>query len=126
MGFGFVDPTVEDGYEAGGWQILPGLDGIPYRTKNGDIPTIKEDDPSHIRPQVKHEVKVRIFKLDDKEDLVEYEKVLNMCAEALGRVMQQDVQYNEETGEWRVMLTWAIYFYQSPDEVKQDRTKYYH
>lgn len=107
------------------WRLLPGLDGIPYRTRNGTVPLLKEDDPAYRRPQMQPEVSVRVFDLGSDEDRVEYARILNLCARNLGRVMQQDTQYCEDEKNWRVLLTWATYFYEHPEETKQEHRKLY-
>jgi len=121
-----LPPEMGERMGDGQWQLVwPGLDGIPYRTKDGNIPTVKEDDPNGIRPQLKNEVSVKIFDLGDPDSLKEYESVLNMCADGLGRVMSEDTQYDPETCKWRVLLTWTKYFYESPSESKREQSKYY-
>lgn len=124
----FRDPTmVPEMQERLGsdWQLLPGLNGVPYRTRSGTIPLLKESDPAHRRPQMQPEVSVRVFDLGEATERAEYERVLNLCARNLGRVMQQDTQYSEEDKTWRVLLTWATYFYEHPDETKQEQRKLY-
>jgi len=101
------------------------MDGIPFRTKNKEVHSYKEDDPDHLRPQVQNEVNVKIFNLGDAAQLEEYKKVLNMCAQALGRVMSQDVQYRPKEACWQVFLTWAVYFYEDPRETRREQKKFY-
>lgn len=124
----FRDPTMPPEMQTqigDGWNMTSGLDGIPFRTREQGVPTYKEDDPEHLKPQAAHEVSVKIFDLGDAEALEEYEKVLNMCAQALGRVMGQDVQYNKQRCTWMVLLTWATYFYEDPRETRREQKKYY-
>ena len=126
---GFHDPTLppemQERLGDKSWNLLPGFDGVPYRSRTGAVPIVKEDDPAHIRPQLQNDIKIKVFDLGDEEQLAEYTKVLNMCAQALGRVMDQDRQYDKITGAWKVLLTWATYFYEDPAETKRERRKFY-
>ena len=125
----FRDPTMPLEMQeriGDGYAMLPGMDGIPFRTREPGVQSYKEDDPAHLRPQVVHDVDVRIFHLDKEDDLKEYKKILNACAQGLGRLIgTPDTQYNEETGTWKVLLTWAMYFYEDPRETKSNQIKYY-
>ena len=128
----FRDPTmppemqerIGDGGED--YAMMPGMDGIPFRTKAPSAPSYKEADPEHLRPQVVHDVDVKIFNLEDKEECAEYRKVLNACAQGLGRIIgAPDTQYDDKKGTWRVLLTWAMYFYEDPRETRSEQVKYY-
>ncbi len=110
---------------SGGWNMHPGLDGIPYRTRQQEVPLVKSDDPLSKRPQVTNEVDVKIFDLSDEAQCAEYKRILNLCARALGRILGQDIQYQESTGKWQVLLTWTTYFYEDPAETERSNRQFY-
>lgn len=108
-----------------GWVTLPGMDGIPFRTRSSEIPTIKEDDPEYRRPQVVDDIHVKTFDTTNEEDMEEYTKVLNLCARGNARIVDRHVEYDEDLKGWRVFLTWSQLFLENPAETGEETRKMY-
>jgi len=120
-GLGNLD-SMGDGQD---WNMFKGIEGVPFRTKQTDVPLVKRDDPDHMQPQLTHDIKVKTFDTSKPKELKEYTEVLNFCARKLGRIMEKETAYDKSSKSWRIFLTWACYFWQNPSEASQENIKYY-
>ena len=127
---GMRDPTlppemqerIGDGVD---WKLFEGMDGIPFRTQESAVPLYKEGDPEHRRPQITNELDIKVFDMAKPDDVNEYRKILNFCAQGLGRVIDREIKYVEETKNWRVFMSWAKYFWEDARETQKGNKKYY-
>jgi exosome complex RNA-binding protein Csl4 len=117
--FGFDDPTKRT-QESADWNYHSGINGIPFRTKSKTVSHYKNSDPARSSPKMVQEVSTSVFDLSNSEQLAEMNKVLNMCARGSGRVMEKQVQYDESIKNWRVLLMWATFFYEDPNEAMRE------
>jgi hypothetical protein len=108
-----------------GWNFFSGMEGVPFRTREGTVPLIKKDDPAHLQPKLSHDVQVKVFDLSDADDVKEYTEVLNFCARRLGRILEKETEYVKETNNWKVLVSWASYFWEDPAESSRQYKKYY-
>lgn len=128
IGIGFSGSNLEQGGRGMAEEdvnLFSGSYDIPYRTKASRPPLVKQDDPTHKKPKTVHDVKVRVFDTAVSEDLAAYQKVLNLCARGLGRVIDQKMEFLEDDKSWKIFLSWAVYFLENPAETRNDNKKYY-
>lgn len=98
------------------WSIYNGLDGVPFRTRNGAPPTIKHDDPQHKQPMTVTDMHVDQLDLSDQAHQQKLQDILSLCAKGRGYVSQMDRQYDEDIKSWRVFVIWGEFFLEDPKE----------
>ena len=107
------------GFSASDSPIVKGhWEGLPYE---GPAMNIKPGDSPDKKPKLFRKVHCRIFKLDNEQDLADYEQVLNgLAALPLPTVMVlgEDLRYDEKTGKRTTFLKWVEQKYVGPDSKK--------
>ncbi|HDL85615.1 MAG TPA: hypothetical protein ENH11_04700 [Candidatus Acetothermia bacterium] len=123
-----MQESIGDSHEGGedkNWNLFEGIGGIPFRTRNEVAPIYKDDDPDKRRPQIENEIDVAVFDMSAPDDMKRYKKILNFCAQGLGRLVDRYVEYDANKLNWRVFLSWTQYYYQDARETQQEHKKYY-
>lgn len=88
--------------------------GLPFR---GDPSLfLKKDDPQWRQPQLRYEVHVRVFTLDDKDQLEAYTEVCQQVANGRAMVSYEKLEYDKDRRTWQVLLRWMDVFFQGPDQ----------
>lgn len=120
------DPTARDsGRDRKGWTILPGDNGIPYRTRLKEMPMYKKDDPDHKKPALVNDIESEVLDLSNEDDMNKYREVLNKCSRGIARLVGPiEKHYDDTIKSWRVFITWTNYFYTHPAEASEERINY--
>ncbi len=88
--------------------VWPGRDGLPFRGKS--VPSIKDDD--ELQPSRATKAHVDVFNLADQEDLIAYEKVMQVIANGFGALGAEERVYDNDVKNWRIFVRWwELYFH---------------
>ena len=98
-----VDPTGQMNVD----QILPGYEGTPYR---GPVVDLKRDDAFRKQPQQYYKVHIEQLDLSIKDDVERYREVCQTIMNGFGQASKEDIQYDPEAKNWRVLLRWMEFF----------------
>lgn len=98
-----------DGYGADrgdGYYYFKGIDGQRYRqpTALGPQPPDVKDPKKDLKEHIA--ARVRVFDLSDKDDLRDYQRILNDCANGYAQHAESDKHYDPDTKNWRVFMRW--------------------
>ena len=102
------------------WKVFQGLDGFPFRSRDGHVPYFRHDDPLHKQPRSVEEFRTLIFETTDEKGLAEYRRVMNLCARNRARFVSERSAYDKQLKGWRVFLVWAEFFLENPEEKYDD------
>jgi len=111
------DPLNAFAYSIGGgkdrgFNIYPGIDGIPHRAKG--VRYYKNNDPSSMRPKSGGQVRCMIFNMGDAKDRVNFEQVVSrvytMQQSGKAVVCAIDRQFVAEEKTWFVYYEWIESF----------------
>ena len=102
-----------------GQQVFPGIDGIPYRTRNG-VPNLKHDDPEKKKPVTVVDMHVDQLDMSISDDAKKLQHILNLCSRSKGYVSKQLETYDPGIKSWRVLLVWGEFFLEDPAEAQDD------
>jgi hypothetical protein len=105
-------------------KMFPGLDGIPYRSRGGMTPNLKNSDPEHLRPALVTDMHVKVFDLTNEEDRTGLEQVLTRCAKGRAYQSHREQNFDPSTGSYKVLLIWGDFFYEDPQETRDGTTTY--
>ncbi len=86
-------------------EIPPGVD---------ELPLIDKETPDKKKIQEIWNARVRVFKLSDPEDLIEYEKVWQAICDGLAVMCEHRTEFSATTGEFVALLRWADLKYKVP------------
>lgn len=92
-------------------------EGLPYRGPRLDI---KESDPEQFKPALRHEVHVRLFKLSNEEDIVEYNKMWQAIADGKAVLSMEDIKHTGGAN-WLALVRWADLYYGAPEATPFDK-----
>lgn len=94
----------------GGELIWPGTEeGYPVRLFPGQsVFPLKDDEYREL--DVITDAKVKIFDLSNKDDLDEYEKILDRHHNGWYRILKESEVYDPDTKNWRVKLEWLQFY----------------
>lgn len=98
-----------------GFYLYKGFGGIPFRSRSGTPPNIKQNDPAHLQPELVGDAQVRIFDLSKPDDLQEYTRVWDMMTKKLYKFSAEEKQWVAAKETWLVFLRYAILYYQIPE-----------
>lgn len=89
-----------------GFTYFRGISGQRYRqpVQDGHIPPTIKDPKKELQERVA--AKVRVFDLSNEEDLKDYQRVLNDCANGYSQHAMIKEEYDQETKNWRVLMRW--------------------
>jgi len=90
---------------------FPGVDGVPFRGTS--IPVLKGDEFDKLVEVL--DVKIRIFKLNNDEDLKEYARVVDMIAKGVFTAIDETKNWVPEDKTWYVLLRWAEKYKELPN-----------
>ena len=93
-------------------------DGLPYR---GPVMNFKENDPENMLPQMDFEAHVKIFELNNKEHLEEYEKILRKMTKGEATQFYELKEYDKDIKSWRVLIAYTDVFFRAPTEDEQQQ-----
>ena len=96
--------------------LFPGLDGIPFRSRNGQAPLLKSSDPLRAQPKIVTDMHVRQFDLSNVEEVKIVTQILDRCAKGQAYLSKQLEQYDSELKSWRMLLIWGEHFLEEPNE----------
>ena len=102
---GSIDPRLLDpsGVANSSKVSFPGFDNIPFR---GPVPTLKENDPDHLKPQVACKVHVQQFDMSNKEHMEEYSKMAQLVGNGFAQISFEERVYDAELKSWRILIRW--------------------
>ncbi len=102
------------GEEKNGFRTLPGIDGIPHRTRGPGTRFYKKDDPEHLQPQQGGQVRCRVFEVTNNEDRIDYEqtvsKIYTMAMGGKAKITSIDRQFCPDKSGWLIFIEWIEYF----------------
>lgn len=100
-------------------ELYPGMDGIPFRLQAGqDMPFVKEDDPFHRRPQEVRDGRAKVFDLGKKEDLKEYNTIIDRAAKGQVLLSREDVQWDTKRQTFVAFVRWLELYLEVPDTTR--------
>lgn len=79
--------------------------GPPIWTADGRDPLIRGNELRSLPTQSR--VFVRIFTLDQAEQLSEYQQILNDAASGAVKILEHEKQYRDDQGTWHVFISFA-------------------
>jgi len=97
--------------------------GLPYR---GPVLDYKNDDPEHLRPQLKQTAKVAQFDMNDDEQMLAYEQLVQKVCDGRAVVSSEDKVYEQSIGSWRILVRWTEPYYAPPYIPKESRDERQH
>lgn len=110
-----LPPELIDPYKVLGLpDILPGWEGAPFRGKK--IPDLKEDDPRQVQPQQGIEAHVEVLVLGDPVQRKRYQNIMQIIANGFGHLGKEEMVYDAEIKNWRVMIRWWQIFSHLPEK----------
>ena len=105
------------------YTMYRGLDGTPFRTRNGAPPMYKSGDPVRKQPQQVVDIHVNALSMADDKDVKELQRILDMCAKGRGYVSSIDKSFDDESKNWKVLLIWGEYFLEDPKETEENAAR---
>jgi len=94
----------------------PGLNGLVYRQYNGeDLPLFRDSDRPGVKPQLRFQGHARVFDMSNEDDVNSWERVIDLCSQQKAVLSNEEVHFNERTGNFMIYARWAEYFLQSPE-----------
>lgn len=106
-----------------GYNMYRGLDGTPFRTRNGAPPMYRSSDSASRQPQTVVDVHVNVLNLSDEKDVQELQRILDMCAKGRGYISSLDKAYDKSVQNWRVLLIWGEFFLEDPKETEENASR---
>ena len=98
------------------WKYHRGLDGVPFRTENDQVPLYKKDDAEHRQPKQVADMHVQQYNLKEEKERLKLESILDMCAKGRGYVSKLEYEFDRTIKGWRVFLIWGEFFLEDPVE----------
>lgn len=79
---------------------------IPFR--GPQPPLLKRDEPFETSPAIYREPHVRVLDLPGSNDdgIKELERILALCANGRGQHLLNEIQFDRESGNFRVLIAW--------------------
>lgn len=91
-------------------------DGIqlPYI---GPVLDYKEDDPQHLRPQLRYNACVAQWDLSKVEDMEQYRSYCDKLCKQQAIASFEEKEYDPDTKSWRILCRWMEPYYGPPSNV---------
>ena len=96
-----------------GYFYFRGLKGQRFRQPTAMGPRPPDIKDPHKELMERIAAKVRVFDLSNDDDLRDYQRVLNDCANGFAQHAKTEEVYDEETKNWRVLLRWYEFLLES-------------
>lgn len=84
---------------------------LPYV---GPVLDYKEDDPEHLRPQLRHDACVAQWDLSDDDDMKQYRGLCDKICRQQAIVSFEEKVYDDEIKSWRILIRWMEPYYGPP------------
>ena len=91
--------------------------GFPFE---GDVAIFSKKDPKHKLPKLEKEAGCDIFELWNKEQLAQFQSLLQEISSGKKVEWQKDTQWIEEKQNWKVMIMWLRPYYTNPDGYRKE------
>lgn len=105
--------------------ILPGLDGVPFRQRQGQpLPFLKESDEQ--RPRLNLDVEARVFDMGIPSDVKAYNAVFSEIGKGSALLSKEESHWCDETQSFKIFLRWAKPILEMPQETtdhEQDQAR---
>lgn len=98
-----------------------GPEGFPFKGEIPPLTTKKEYD----NLQLSGTFRCRLFYLSNQEDVKEYAKIRDKCANGLYYLIDRDRQWDDEIKNYRIYLEWLELAYELPPNTSIDAVKEY-
>ena len=98
-----------DGYGADrndGYFYFKGMRGERYRHPTSMGPTAPDIKDRKKELEERIAARVRVFDLSNDDDVRDYQRVLNDCANGFAQHAKTEEQYDPEIKNWRVLMRW--------------------
>jgi hypothetical protein len=109
---------------SGEFTYFPGIDGVPFRTRNTTAPDIKWSDPETKRPVFATDMHADVFDLSSEDDRKKLETILTKCAKGVAYESSRSQVFDEAHSTFRVLLIWGEHFYEDPQEARDGTREY--
>jgi hypothetical protein len=87
---------------------------LPYI---GPVLDYKEDDPQHLRPQLRYNACVAQWNLSDKDDMEQYRAYCDKLCKQQAIASFEEKEYDPDIKSWRVLCRWMEPYYGPPSNV---------
>mgnify|MGYP001618316290 CR=1 FL=1 len=91
--------------------------GLPYK---GAPCTIRNDDPKHALPTLKHKAGIKQFNMADPADLKLYTELLQRVCDSEVVLSFEEKVYDPDIKSWRILMRWMEPYYDSPVGKRED------
>ena len=97
---------------------------MPYRKFDGKaVPLFKEGDSFRNRPQPVFEGFVSTFDMSDDNDVIEYQKIIDMCAKKHAVICKEVVMPVPDKNKFLVFIRWMEYYLTDPESASEKNSK---
>lgn len=99
--------------DAAGEHFYETDDGVqlPYI---GPVLDYKEDDPEHLRPQLRNNACVAQWNLAEEEDMKQYRALCEKICRQQAIVSYEEKVYDDDIKSWRILIRWMEPYYGPP------------
>jgi len=104
------------------WDNPGEYEGFPYIGRKTDL---KDSDSAESQPVLRQKACVKTLELP--RDIDEYQGILTEACEGKSRILYEDKQYDPEIRSWRVLISWAVFYYSEPpylSKLRQARPRF--
>ena len=109
--------SVQGRQDAGKFSLSGGTwEGLPYK---GPSYNLKEEDPEHMRPQLRRKANVRQFRTWVPEEMEAWERVAQGVASRVNILSFEEKEFVPEKEGWIILCRWMEQYYEAPDFVKE-------
>lgn len=84
---------------------------LPYI---GPVLDYKDDDPQHLRPQMRYNACVGQFNLDNEDDMKQYRALCDKICRQQAIVSYEEKEYDDVIKSWRILVRWMEPYYGPP------------
>lgn len=98
------------------WKMFQGINGVPFRTQQQNVPMYKNGDPAHKRPMMVADMHVKQFSLGEEAERVEMERVLDLVAKGKCYLSKMEATFDPNTGNYKALIIWGDLFLEDPGE----------
>lgn len=90
-------------------------DGMRFRLHKGQtVPQLKNDDPSHLRPQPVADAHVKVFDMSNAEDVAEYTGVWDEASKGNIMISAEERHWSDAIQNFKVFLRWGDVYLEIP------------